>query len=359
MDPGHSLSSLLRGPSSPFRLTILFLSPFIAVLLTLLVVLVIWERTKSEEELLSGMKETARAFFGQVMVARAWNAYHGGVYAAVSDTTQPNPYLDDPERDITSREGKQYTKINPAYMTREMSEIAAVSQGYRFRVVSLNPVNPANSPDSWEKTSLESFDKKTQPETALIGLDQEGTKIFRYAKPLITDDSCLKCHMRHGYTAGDVRGAVSITIPMAQYEAFHSAKLQRTLISHIAGAVLSILFLGLITFYLARRLSSEIEKNIEREKLGAIVELAGATAHEMRQPMTILMTLQDIIKDKLSKKEQVTREEMDLIDSQCVKMDETIEKMLHITSYKTTSYVGKDRILDLGSDEKTETRTAP
>lgn len=330
----------------------MFLSPFIIVLLVLLSMLVVWEREKAEEELLSGMKEVARAFFGQVMVARAWNAYHGGVYAEISDDTRPNPYLDDPERDITSSEGRRYTKINPAYMTREMSEIAALSQGYHFRVVSLKPVNPANSPDAWERGSLESFDKKLVPETALIHQDQEGIRIFRYAKPLIVDDSCLMCHARHGYRTGDIKGAISITIPMAQYDAFQSAKLQRTVVSHVAGAVVSILFLGIVTFYLARRLSGDIERNIEREKLGAIVELAGATAHEMRQPMTILSTLQGLIKDKLSHQEQVTREELDMIDTQCVKMDETIEKMLNITSYKTKPYVGNEQILDLGTPEK-------
>ncbi|MDH3329248.1 MAG: hypothetical protein OEM01_08450, partial [Desulfobulbaceae bacterium] len=60
--------------------------------------------------------ETARAFFHQVIITRMWNAGHGGVYVPITEETQPNPYLDDPSRDLTTENGIKLTKINPAYM---------------------------------------------------------------------------------------------------------------------------------------------------------------------------------------------------------------------------------------------------
>ena len=40
--------------------------------------------------------------------------------------------------------------------------------------------------------------------------------VFRFIKPLITEESCLKCHAKQGYKLGDVRGAISIFIPIDQ-----------------------------------------------------------------------------------------------------------------------------------------------
>ena len=69
--------------------------------------------------------QTARVFFDQIVISRTWNAGHGGVYVPVTDNTQPNPYLDDPLRDLETAQGIKLTKINPAFMTRQIAEIAA------------------------------------------------------------------------------------------------------------------------------------------------------------------------------------------------------------------------------------------
>ncbi len=47
---------------------------------------------------------------------REWAADFGGVYVPM-DKVRPNPYLDVPNRDV-SVNGKGFTLINPAYMSR-------------------------------------------------------------------------------------------------------------------------------------------------------------------------------------------------------------------------------------------------
>lgn len=37
---------------------------------------------------------------------------------------------------------------------------------------------------------------------------------MRYISPLYVEEACLKCHAKQGYKIGDVRGALSITIPL-------------------------------------------------------------------------------------------------------------------------------------------------
>ncbi|MFH0785524.1 MAG: hypothetical protein V2B20_26730 [Pseudomonadota bacterium] len=77
---------------------------------------------------------TARSVFKQIVITRRWNALHGGVYAPVTETNAPNPYLEDPLRDIKVCETLMLTKINPALMTRQISEIARLEEGMQFHI---------------------------------------------------------------------------------------------------------------------------------------------------------------------------------------------------------------------------------
>ena len=69
----------------------------------------------------------ALASFNKDLLYRRWIASHGGVYVPVTDTTPPNPYMDNiPNRDVTTRDGQVLTLINPAYITRQVHALRAV-----------------------------------------------------------------------------------------------------------------------------------------------------------------------------------------------------------------------------------------
>ncbi|MFO0752809.1 MAG: DUF3365 domain-containing protein [Thermodesulfovibrionales bacterium] len=343
------MSAEVRKATSTFRLALLTLVPFLVVIALFMALLVIRERKHAEEDQLAELQEVARAFFGQIMVARTWNALHGGVYTEVSETTPPNPYLDDPRRDIVCSDGRLFTKINPAYMTRQLSELAALSRGYSFRMVSLKPVNPKNAPDAWEKEALAAMEKKGAAEASTVYQEQGGGRSFKFLSSLRIEEPCLTCHARHGYTVGDIKGGISIAIPMAQSDRLYAAKTKRTVLYILAVGAVSFLFITTITCFLAGKLSREIEKNIDRERLTALIELAGATAHEMRQPMTVIHNLVGLMSEKTRQSEPVTEEETGIINEQCVRMNDIIRKMLNITSYRTKDYFRGSRIVDLDS----------
>ncbi len=82
------------------------------------------------------------------------------------------------------------------------------------------------------------------------------------------------------------------------------------------------------------------------EKLAAAMELAGAAAHEMRQPLTIIINLIPLIKDKLKDKGDVS-EEFEMLQQQCSRINDIINRMLNITHYKTRSYTEDLNIFDL------------
>ena len=156
--------------------------------------------------------EQARALFQMIVDTRYWNAYHGPIYAPVTPKTQPNPFLDVPNRDITAQNGQKLTMINPAYMTRQLSEIASKRNNVKFHITSQKPIRPANRPYPWEEKTLQIFTKEND-EYFEWNSSKTGKKYFRYVAPLWTEDACLKCHAKQGYKLGDLRGAISVSIP--------------------------------------------------------------------------------------------------------------------------------------------------
>ena len=116
-----------------------------------------WNTTNSISHYKALTSYQARAFFQQIVMTRFWNAAHGGVYVPITEKTKPNPYLDDPDRDIISVDGLKLTKVNPAYMTRQIGEIAYKKNLVWFHITSLKPIRPQNAPDYWELQALNLF----------------------------------------------------------------------------------------------------------------------------------------------------------------------------------------------------------
>lgn len=171
-----------------------------------------WNYLKARESQEELAFHNAKSFFNQVVITRKWNAQHGGVYVPVTESTQPNPYLEAPKKNIEANDSEtKLTMINPAFMTRQISEIAAEQEGIRFHITSLMPIRPGNKPGPMETEALESFEKGTK-EVGKVAY-KDGDKVYFYMAPLIAEKECLKCHAKQGYKEGDIRGGISVTFP--------------------------------------------------------------------------------------------------------------------------------------------------
>jgi nitrogen-specific signal transduction histidine kinase len=51
-------------------------------------------------------------------------------------------------------------------------------------------------------------------------------------KPLITEKGCLKCHAKQGYKEGDIRGGISVAIPMSPLMIFERSQLLTNIFAH-------------------------------------------------------------------------------------------------------------------------------
>ena len=165
------------------------------------------------ELVLSQTATQARMLSKQVLLTRKWVAEHNGLFLLKDPGVEPNPFLVEPE--ITDTKGRHYVKRNPAMVTREISEYSATEGVARYRVTALKVINPLNEPDPWERASLLAFTGKKASERIEVS-HQDGHRLLRYISPLFIEPSCLECHIERGNKVGDIRGGLSMTIPLDQ-----------------------------------------------------------------------------------------------------------------------------------------------
>jgi two-component sensor histidine kinase len=198
-----------------------------------------WNLSNTHKTVENAARTAARASYEKDIVYRAWSSSHGGVYVPVSDLAIPNPFLEGlPDRDITTVNGRVLTLMNPAYMTRQVHKIERERTGGWGHLTSLDPIRPENAPDRWERKALRRI-LSGQEEYSGIEV-VEDRQYMRLMRPVVTEESCLKCHEQHGYKIDDLRGGLSVAIPMEPFRAAVSVSVRAIWFWHIITWVLGI-----------------------------------------------------------------------------------------------------------------------
>ena len=211
----------------------------------------------------------ANSHFDKDLVYRRWAAMHGGVYVPPTEKTPPNPYLSGlPERDIVTTTDKKLTLVNPAYMTRQVHELGAEQYGVKGHITSLKPIRPENSADAWETQALQRIEKGAEEVFSLETIDSQ--LFFRFMRPLIVEEPCLKCHAKQGYKVGDVRGGISVSVPFAPFNNIASNYHRTLLFGHIAIGLLGLYGLSIVS----RRL-----RHSEKQRLRSLDEMSQMAEH--------------------------------------------------------------------------------
>lgn len=101
---------------------------------------------------------------------------------------------------------------------------------------------------------------------------------------------------------------------------------------------------------LSVRLQRATGQLIDSEKRAAAIEVAGAAAHELNQPLTSVMGLLEMMQLR-GNLETESEERLDRAYGQLERMAEIVRELADVTNYRTTPYVQGVDILDLSPED--------
>lgn len=283
----------------------------------------------------------AQASFSKDILYRRWAAIHGGVYVPVTDSTQPNKYLDFiPERDIVTPSGKRLTLMNSAYMSRQVYSMFGGQNEIKGHITSLNPIRPGNKPEEWEIAALKSFE---EGRTKYVDIQKiNGVEYLRFMKPMLIEANCLKCHKKQGYKTGDIKGGISFTISLEKYNRIAVSSIKHLIVTHI------LIYLALVLFaiYGFRKSQKEIYRRsiarveLERAKIKAEENDNLKTAflqnmsHEIRTPLNAICGFSELLDNK-ELSEDKRRNYISIIQNSSEQLLSIVTNVLTISSLET------------------------
>lgn len=224
-----------------------------------------WNITNLQNEQVNLAISAARSSWNKDQAFRQWATKHGGVYVPPTERTPPNPHLSHLERrDVVTTEGMKLTLMNPAYMIRQLTTEFEDSYGVKGKITGKITLNPVNLPDAWELAALERFEKEKIPEVVEQAVI-DGAPYMRFMKPMYMIKECEQCHAVLGFKAGDLRGGVSVSIPMTPYLDAASETSRSMVITHLVVWLIG--SAGFVAFGLYAR-----HRHIERSALLARLE---------------------------------------------------------------------------------------
>ncbi|MDF2627523.1 MAG: two-component sensor histidine kinase [Symbiobacteriaceae bacterium] len=155
----------------------------------------------------------------------------------------------------------EFKGLNPAAVGRGVGSIFNEITGYELKQTRFEVRRPENQPDAFDREALTQFLQNPNLTEYYRRVDDGGDEAtFRYAVPLKAEKECLVCHgqpageidiagyPKEGLKEGDLAGAISVKVPMAE----SIARIQRNTMVQL-WVVVGVTVASLLVIYLLSR----------------------------------------------------------------------------------------------------------
>ncbi len=249
--------------------------------------------TSNTEHAKEQMLTQAQTLYSFVLDTRNWNARHGGVYVRESEFGQPNQWIPEDYRSIAMPDGSRFVLVNPAYMSRQISESSKLL-GAHFKIISTKPMRPENMADSWDVLAFER-NALGEPEVYSYEKGMDGIH-FRYLKPLYAIESCLQCHKNN--KEDDVLGGISVSLDVNNM--LKNVNTQNKSLAFAYGfmALVGSGFVGGLGFLRSRK--EQLREEKEKMKDAFVANMS----HDMRTPLAGIMGMTQLLRQEKDQIEQ-------------------------------------------------------
>ena len=201
----------------------------------------------------------AKGHFESIVSSKYWSTNHEEVYIKVDDSLKSEVYS---KSNFTyTKDGELLVEVSPNWMNQQLYELKNKTNKNYIKITSLNPLNPKNKPDVFEKEALD-FLSKNKDKKYYSKISEDSSQ-FNFMGALTVNKSCLKCHGAQGYKEGDVKGGIRVSIPTDDY--FNKLEEIQEDYNYLILVILfsAIVALSLLVWFVNKTFSNQnlIEKN--------------------------------------------------------------------------------------------------
>lgn len=241
--------------------------------------------------------------------------------------------------------------LNPEAVGKGVADMFNRVSDHRIKLTNLEPRNPDNLPDEFEKRALLAMRADSGVKDYTGEIKRGGDRFYYYVKRLTLTPECMDCHGKprgtpditghpsEGKHVGDFGGAISVQIP---FHTLARSRWENTLVLLLFTLGLAGASIYLISFFLkkintlSRALAlknDELEQHNRRlEELERLKgELFHMLVHDMKAPLTFMIgSLQMLQEEKDGPLNQEQEELVSLVLRGCNRLEGMITNILDI-----------------------------